>query len=196
MRHGHIGISHESRHIRHIDLWWSMNGIHLLYNSPPKFNSSPLKNGDWKTIFLLGFWSLPPGRAVKNFGRASGWQKYMAGTVEWSLLRYYLLTKKCSSVGRHVIHHSQFFWHPSKTFRQPLSYGSTIPQCYHVAQADVPSFWMHHPLAKSIAMEKSIISPHLCFQQPFKKNTQKKTTRLKTNPFAFPPTKNKYTPED
>ena len=27
---------------------------HYITNTPPKFNSSPLKNGGWKTTFLLG----------------------------------------------------------------------------------------------------------------------------------------------
>ena len=33
-------------------LTWSVN-LSVGY-PPPKFNSSPLKNGDWKTTFLLG----------------------------------------------------------------------------------------------------------------------------------------------
>ena len=165
---------------------------------PPKFNSSLLKNGDWKTICLLGFWGvLPQGRAVKNFGRASGWRKYMAGTFEWSLLRYYLLTKKVQLLHRPAFDFFPLtvFRHPSKTFRQPLSYGSTMPQCYHVAQAYVPSFWMHHPLAKSIAMEKSIISPHLCFQQPFKKKHTKKNNSPQNKSIHIPPNKKQIHPQ-
>jgi len=55
---------------------------------------------------------------------------------------------------------------------------------------------MHHPRAKSIAMEKKHHFSSPLFSATFQKKTQKKTTRLKTNPFTFPPTKNKYTPKD
>ena len=36
----------------------------ILRNTPPKFNSSPLKNDGWKTSFLLGFGDFQ-GRTVK-----------------------------------------------------------------------------------------------------------------------------------
>ena len=39
------------------EIWYSRdlnNGINVLYTSP-KFKSSPLRNGGWKTTFLLGF---------------------------------------------------------------------------------------------------------------------------------------------
>ena len=37
------------------------------WNTPPKFNSSPLKNGGWKTI--LSYWEGNSSGAMLNFGR-------------------------------------------------------------------------------------------------------------------------------
>ena len=165
---------------------------------PPKFNSSLLKNGDWKTICLLGFWGvLPQGRAVKNFGRASGWQKYMAGTVEWSLLRYYLLTKKVQLLHRPACDFFPLtvFRHPSKTFRQPLSYGSTCLNVIMLPKLMYPHFECITHLQNPSPWKKTSFLRTFVFSNLSKKNTPKKTTRLKTNPFTFPPTKNKYTPK-
>ena len=37
-------------------------------NTPPKFNSSPLKNAGWKTTSLLGFGNFSGVNSLLNFG--------------------------------------------------------------------------------------------------------------------------------
>ena len=165
--------------------------------SPPKFNSSPLKNGDWKTIFLLRVsGTFLRGELWKTSGGHLGIRSTWLVPLNGRLLRYYLLTKKvqqrrpaCDSPTTTV------FRHPSKTFRQPLSYGSNMPQCYHVAQAYVPSFWMHHPLAKSIApWKKTSFLLTFVFSNLSKKKTQKKNNSPQNKSIHIPPNKKQIHP--